>query len=54
MVVLGAALTAVNKPMYASCGAVAAVAGTTACLHWVAFAKVRGGVGPSCRAAIDR
>lgn len=41
MVILGAALTALNKPMYAASGAVAALAGTTACLYWVAGAKVR-------------
>lgn len=43
MVILGAALTAANKPMYAASGAVAALAGTTACLWWVTFAKVRSG-----------
>lgn len=40
-VILGAALTAANKPMYAASGAVAAVAGTAACVYWVAFAKAR-------------
>lgn len=43
MVILGAALTALNKPMYAASGAVAALAGTTACLWWVTFAKVGNG-----------
>ena len=45
MVILGAALTAVNKPMYAASGAVATLAGTTACLWWDTFAKVRIGSG---------
>ncbi len=46
MVILGAALTALNKPMYAASGAVAALGGTAACLWWVTFAKVGGGVEP--------
>lgn len=40
MVLLGAALTAANKPMYAACGAVHAALGATSCLYWIAFAKV--------------
>lgn len=45
MVILGAALTAASKPMYAAAGGVAALGGTTACLYWLAFAKVGRGCG---------
>ena len=41
MVIFGTLLTTINKPMFAASGWVYATLGTSACLYWITFAKVR-------------
>ncbi|KAL4436676.1 hypothetical protein ABPG75_003815 [Micractinium tetrahymenae] len=40
VLLVGAALSFANKPMYAAAGWVAATAGATACAYWILFAKL--------------
>lgn len=42
VLLVGAALSCANKPMYAAAGRVASAAGATACAYWILFAKARG------------
>lgn len=41
MVIFGTLLTTINKPMFALSGYVYAGFGTTACLYWITFGKVK-------------